>query len=518
MITIRDFLYDLRRTITGRFTLIMIALIILSTVGLTYISASSASISSASPQTSYQILPEIYPVSGGYNISDFAVNGFGEPVSQLSIVTNVFVQGVYNNSSAKPSLGTTTEYFNGTTDSNGFANFTFNTSAQDFQYNYSMGYIGPISTGETSVYMFNGTAGMVIPYFASGHGTAAHGFHNNSILYALMVSNPKSQSLKNLFIYYAAPNGITLPPVSLYYEVQNTTGTTSPPTSTSGMTFLRDLGGQNSYVIEMPLNKTADNHLVTVAVFNGTTSPSISFSMIFYSSISAGAYLESILNIPFEFLIPIVGIFSAYFYYGKDKASGVLESVITRPVTKGRILISRFIGTSATFFISLLAALGLADFVVFAYTGSFITTGFFLSMLLGWVAEAIAFSGIMYVAAQFIKSQGAQLGLGIGLFFLLVFFWSLITSIILLETHVNLATVSGYSVQVALNAISPSYYPTLILAYNSGVYPPATAGFSVGPTVLASTLGITLVSVIAVGLIWVIVPSFISFLLARSRD
>lgn len=516
MNTIRDFLYDLRRTITGKFTLIMIALIILSTVGLTYVAASSSSVSSAAPQTSYQILPEIYPVSGGYNISDFAINGYGDPVPQLSIVTNVYMPVVYSNSTGKPSPGTTIAYFNGTTDSNGYANFTFQTPAQIFQYNYSRGYIGPVSIGTTFGLMENGTLGPVFNNFQNGYANS--GFQNNTLLYTLLVSNPKSQSLKNLFIYYAAPTGITLPSISLYYQVQNSSGTISPPTSTNGMTFLQDLGGQNRYIIEMPLNKTADKHPVTVAVFNGSSYPSFSFSEIFYNSISAGAYLESILNVPFEFLIPIVGIFSAYLYYGKDKASGVLESIITRPVTKGRILISRFVGTSATAFISLSVALSLADLVVYNFTGSFITTGFFFSMLLGWVAEAIAFSGLMYVAAQFIKSQGAQLGLGIALFFLLVFFWGLIISVILLETHVNLATISGYSLEVALNTISPSFYPTMILSYNSGVYPPTTAGFTVGNTVIASTLGITLVSVIAVGLIWVIVPSVISFMLARSRD
>jgi len=119
----RDFIYDFIRTFTGKFTIIMVVLIILITMALAYSSGSSiSSTSGPAPASVAYLLPEIYQSGGHTHISDFAVNGYGQPVPGL-IVTSL----LYNNSLGSSKLNSTnSDYLNGTTNSYGF----FNSSVQ----------------------------------------------------------------------------------------------------------------------------------------------------------------------------------------------------------------------------------------------------------------------------------------------------------------------------------------------------------------------------------------------------
>ncbi len=505
----RDFIYDFRRTLTGRFTIVMIILIILATLGITYAAVALTSSSTSSPGSSAYVMPEIYQSSGGYNITDYVVNGYGQPV-----------QGIAISSSITNSTTHVTSYFNGTSDSSGYLYFHYDSSSPVVTYNYSSRYQNGLAVSNTQAYL--DTYGNFTSFYPNFYGIStatAYNLHNSSaVIYSIKVANPNSKTTSDLMLYYAAPNGALMPSYDLYYNVTGTNSVTFPPSTTKGMTLDRTVGGSNHYIISLPLNDTANTNFVIVGLFNSTGSFVAGNYGVYYTSVSTASILQSALELPYTFLIPIVGIFSSYFYYGKDKTSGVLESVITRPVTKGRLFVSRFVGTSATFFASLLIAVFGADLMLFYFTGSFITTKSLMSIVLGYLVEAIAFSGIMYVISQFVRSQGALLGIGIGIFFLFVFVWGIITDVIVYFAHINLATTGGYAFSVAMNAVSPNFFPTMILSYDTGIYPPSFATFTTGSAIAASSVGITLASVIFAGLFWVIVPSLASFLLARSRD
>ena len=505
----RDFLYDFRRTFTGRFTIVMVVLIILATLGITYAAVALSSGSTGSPGSTAYVMPEMYPSAGGYNITDFAVNGYGEPVQGLSI-----------SSSVTNSTTHVTTYLNGTTDSSGYLYFHLSISDSYVVYNYSSSYSNGIALTPSQGYLVSSPGKSAFYSGVPGSmNLVGYGQQNSTaVLYTMKVSNPNSKINSNEMLYYAAPNGTVMPSLDVYYRVSNGSGLTFPPSSSNGMIFDKTVGGSNYYLLNLPLNVTADKRQVVVGLFNSTGTFVGGNFPVLYSSVSTASILQSALELPYEFLIPIVGIFSAYFYYGKDKTSGVLESVITRPVTKGRLFVSRFVGNAATFLAALLLAMFFADVLLYGYTGSFIPVDSLLSIIIGYAIEAIAFSGIMYIISQYTRSQGALLGIGIGLFFLLVFVWGIIVELIIHFGHINTATAGGYAETVLLSAISPTFFPTMILSYDTGIYPPSFATFSVGPTVLASAVGITLFSVVLVGLIWVAIPSLVSFFLARSRD
>ncbi len=502
----RDFIYDLRRTLTGKFTITMIVLIVLATVGISYAAVSVSSVSSVPPNSEAYVYPAVFKTAYGYNVTDFVANGYGQPVSGLKLDSSLI------NETAS------TQMYNisGTTNGHGYFNTTVALTEGNFTtYGYFSSYISGINTtfeSSISILKKNESQSGILPNMYSWQST-----NNLSVYFIGKVANPSSATISGIEIYYASANGSAMPSGTLYYYVQNTSSISLPIPSKEMLKF-GTIGGFYNKVFTLPLNASANEMNVVVELFppSGGAQPLVMLpSATLYSATSSGALLEAILQVPYEFLIPILGIFSAYFYYGKDKASGVLESIITRPVTKGRIFLSRFLGGAMSFLIALIMAEALSDLVIYRYTGSLLSSSYFFSILGGYLVEAIAFSGLIYIVSQFLKSQGGILGTGIGLFFVMVLFWSDLMAIILYALHVNSAVKSGVIMALALDTISPSTFPSLVIYLRSGFYGSA---FGVGSGYPASSVGITLVSVILVGLFWLFIPALASFFLARSRD
>ncbi len=232
----------------------------------------------------------------------------------------------------------------------------------------------------------------------------------------------------------------------------------------------------------------------TVGSVNSAVSPP--------SSTSIYTGMQSSISGFYALLIPLFGIFSAYFYYGKDKTSGILESIISKPVTKGRLFLSRFLGTSLTFVMAITLAIGLADILIYKYTGSFLSDTGFLSIVIGYSVVAIGYSGLMYLIAQFAKSSDIMIGSGLGLLFILGFFWGILMYLLLIRFLEHASFIKFQSILIYLNSISPSNYSTIMEYLKEGSY--------------KSIINVGIVA--GIGIIWILVPAFISFMLARSRD
>ncbi len=505
----RDFLYDLRRTLSGKFTITMIALIVLFTVAIAFAAASTSSSSGASPSSTAYLLPAVFDNNGTYKVVDYAIDGYGHPVPNLKIVSYM----TYAYSGTGSSSGEVQRYVNGTTDANGYFNYSFTSSASFQDYSYNNEYIDGINASSSLISIVNVSSAQN-SYFTLRSEGFSEG--SNYAIWLYPVDNQSNRAEQNIVLHYVPYSNSTLPTMGVYYNVTNPGGFSFPISSTTNMTYFKTISGMNNALITLPLNRSDNNRFVVVELFNSTGVYVVGTVGHFYSTVSASSFIEGFLQIPYEFLIPILGIFSAYFYYGKDKASGVLESIITRPVTKGRVMASRFTGGAVSFLAGILIALALADLIVLKYTGSALSTSSFFSILVGYTVEAIGFSGIIYLVSQFVKSQGGILGIGIALFFLMSLFWADLMDVILFELHANLAARSGLVESIILDSISPSYYPTLVLTYHTG-YLFSLLGL-VGSNVTAASVGITLVSVAIIGIVWVVVPSLASFFLARSRD
>ncbi len=496
-----DFLYDIKRTLFGKFTIIMIVLVVLLSFGLAYSVVSSSPASSAPPSAVATVIPYIYPTHGGFMVVDYAVNGYGKPVSGLSINSSV------SNYSYSGKLEVPHQ-LNGITDSKGFVSFYYKTTDESVNSSYYPRYVyGKVEKGELPgiAYFFGGVGavGFIPGEPGFGNSNSTMSLRSSNYVFIVPVKTPNSDLPNSFLIYFAGPNSTHPPNMKVYYNVSsNSLYTYSSARSPNNMTYYKTISGTNNTVVTLPINSTALNNYTNIMIVS-TNGSRMSYNSVFYSVTTPSSMVNSIIQTPFEFLIPILGIFSAYFYYGKDKVSGVLDSIIVRPVTKGRIFFSRFLASAFSFFVALILSLALIDFLVYRFTYTALSSTSFFGIFLGYFAVALAYAGIIYLVSQFTRSQGAILGLGIGMLFLFIpLIWETIVGFIVSLLNINLAVAGSYNWILSLSSISPSFIPTLVTYFRTGLY----------------SSYVTIYSLILIGIVWACVPGVISFFMARNRD
>ena len=446
------FLYDIKRTLSGKFTIILIVLLVLITVATAY--GAGISSDTAAPSQTDMVLPYINDTGGIIHVSDYVINGYGQPVSGLSITSSI------GNASRN-----IIENYTGISDDHGYLNFTVNSTASNFYYVYTSQYKhgNPVAYHNNEVDYYNGKMSQF--QYSSSIDPCYNTYFNYSFepVYAVILKDKVNPSQISTMVYVPYINSsVNNQPLSISYNISTTfVGNNANNSSSGNLTEMTHPG----VIIITPSLTTKDldknvNFFITNKT--GEVMPTVSY---IYTYIKPGVALQDELVIYFGILlIPIMSIFSAYFYYSKDKTSGVLESIIVRPITKGKLMVSRFAGNSVSFLVGLLISFGLADIILKHYTGVYISSGTFATMLLGYLVEAIGFAGLMYLITQFEKTQGQILGTGIGLLFILGFMWTTLSGALLFLLH---ATSIEHLLKnlLIVNSISPSYYPDIMMYY-----------------------------------------------------
>src|SRR3989441_364694 len=220
----------------------------------------------------------------------------------------------------------------------------------------------------------------------------------------------------------------------------------------------------------------------------------------------ASSFFSSLVS----FFIPLVAIVGSYSSYGKDRLTGVLESVLARPVSRRGLVLSRFLSTLLAISLAVVASVGIVDAILNNVTGSFLSQDFVLAMIAALLAEVAAFSGIVFLLSHLVKSSAVLLGISIGLFVVLDFFWSLI--IYLLTALLGGTVGSAVYIQTTIlaNLANPAQFVSLVDTYMFG----SSSGVLIQP----ANYGLTLPVLIVDGVSWAVAP-FVAFLyLAMKRD
>lgn len=488
-------LYDIKRTLFGKFTIILIVLLVLI-MGLTAYGVGVSS-DKAQPANTAIVMPYLNQTGDCIHVSDYVINGYGNPVSGLHIKSSLM------NATHSPITNNA-----GTTNSAGYLNFTVKNSSKIFTYSYYQYYRSgsELGFGESMTYD-NGTLSSFTANSNSYPFYLIQFSDNKYPLYLVNLKDTSNPALVSTMVYN--PNYTSSDHPQIYYNISSNQNT-NPFNFNKANTTHYGTAVSNKFIIKPSLTTADFGKYVNIYAVNKTDSMLTPAFQYQYTYLKPGVLLQSELAVFFGvLLIPIMGIFSAYFYYSKDKTSGVLESIISKPITKGKIMISRFAGNSTSFLIGLLISFGLADIILYHYTGVFISSKTFTVILLGYLVEAIGFAAIVYLVSQFEKTQGQVLGTGIGLLFVVGFMWpTVITGGILFLLHVKSTGIAYFKDLLILDSISPAYFPDLLADYILGSY----------STFKASAVGINIYSVTAVGLVWVLVPSILSLYFARKRD
>ena len=93
----------------------------------------------------------------------------------------------------------------------------------------------------------------------------------------------------------------------------------------------------------------------------------------------------------FGLFVPLMAILGSYNSYGKDRVSGILESVLSQPVSRRGLSLSRFVSSFAAMSIAIFIAMGVVDGIVWHFTGSFVSSEIILSSAGAFLVELAVF-------------------------------------------------------------------------------------------------------------------------------
>ncbi len=481
----RPIVYEIRRTLTSKFVIIMIIAI----VGLSSLLAyESGSTYSPSPVSSIPQLSTGFYMSGSnITVVGYAHDAYGNPVSGIK-VSYEYNGTIYNSTSA----------------SNGFANSTIPTGTAshgtiDVSYSYTT--FRRSTEGPTSNLSFGPslkwTGLQVLPGIVDPSNTTRFGIQ----------------------LFYVGPNGSASPSLNVYVYNISLPATKiltnySYNRSVSGFTVLNlfpTVKGVNStdrYGLAVT-NSTGSILFVYPSQSRGL--PLTDYTPMTQSTLQSLVYAgtSEILG----FLIPILAVFAAYLTYGKDRTNGVLESVLKRPVTRGGLITSRFLSNSVSIVVAVGLAMIFSDLIIHHYFGMYLSTTFSLYFVWTYVVEGISFLALVYMFSHIAKSQGAVLGAAIALFVVLDLFWSIIPIAILAALKISTSSTAYVSASVGFDYASPAGYSTLVQTMFTSKF-----GIISSSTIDPSAFGIIAPFLIIAGILWMAVPFVIAYYLAKNRD
>lgn len=546
----RPVLYEIRRAITSKSMIVLIIIIVALPVLIAFTSASNP----GGPVFTY-ISSQAFADgdNGTYNVTVFLYNSeYGTPV-----------QGTTVNFTAGTNLTSVVS------NAEGYANVTFHNVPKNVVGNVSDGEYSNITYEYTQMSGgfgtgFNYTSGIPVyrtsvdPYFTqitsfnSLNGSKSTQFYPRmNFFFIYTVQN--HPSLRTVGVMSQVGGTSHVAEFSVYYErLANDTGAPGPEgviqQTSGGVTYSnlsnRSISGYQSqyayYLNESQLTffgNFTDSPVTVLNTINLTTRTNsttylfelftpngteMAWATMQLYSPATQSYVN---NLFYTAVLPLLGLFvplmavlSAYLTFGRDKVSGALNYVVVRPISRTSLISSRYLANVLAIFIPAAASIGISSLLFDYYLGTYIPQYTILLSLWSIAVMTAGFCGLMYLASAFFKSNGRLIGLTVGLFLILDLFWTfpslpLIPSLI--ASRFPYGSVAFASAYVFSNYATPSGFSNLVsmLASGSTNVPPFYFG-----NFLPSQIGITILSIVGIGIVWVLVPFIIALFRFSKAD
>jgi ABC-2 type transport system permease protein len=428
-----------------------------------------------------------YYSAPNYHLLAYSYNTYGQPVSGAVVNLTITDQaGAHGGSS--------------TTNSSGYSSWEIAGNPDGQQVAYAENARG------------SGTQG-TLPPFQIGEVFSFGGYPIN------LVVNPANSSLSDVLFVYEGANGSLPTTYSVYYKFGAQSAVATAPNE-SQMAFLGTPKGFATvfHLLPAPVNAT----LLTIGAFgpNGTNGMYSSYSGSLLGGLPVSAtpnqiftsFTGSILSL----VVPLMAVLVAYGSYGKDKTTGVLESVLSRPVTRRGLALSRFISILLSISVALVVTMAVMEGISQALLGSILSPAFAAYTVGALIVEAAAFIGIMMLLSHFLKSSGGIVGLGVGLWILLDFFWGLLVLIAAFVLRVQIGSGDYLGLTIQSSFFNPAQFYVIVGDFLNGLS--ISSSFGTQIPISPATYGLTPFSIVLDGLFWVIAPVGLLFYSASRRD
>jgi len=479
----RPVFYEIKRSITSKFSIV----IIIAIIGLSALVSYEVDASSISGTSSASVsdISGYYIHGGNVTVVTFLYNEHGDPYTG-SVPTLIANGTNYTGKEVSPGIYQFT--------------ITMKQPLVTFYVNYTINKFGFRSVEQSSIVTVNSRS----PY--SGYEVVGG------------LQNPRNSSSLGALIFYVGPNGNTSPPATIYLGHYSPG---SPPLDVikdhiaeynySGFTAVALFPSLNASSLEK-INAVmiVQNNVSFGPYFVGTMSV---FTPLTTSSIASNIF--STVGAILTLFIPLLAIFMGYLTYGKDRVTGVLESVIKRPITKGGLIRSRFLSNSVVIVSSIVVAVAVSDIIFHRYNNVYIPISLFLYIAWAYSIMGVSFLAISYLFSHVLRSLGALLGLLIGIFIVFDLFWSVLFDVVASALSLSSTSAAYVSTYVLFDYSSPAGYASLIqLFFTEKMGSIFSAGQSINP----AAFGVTPLLIVIAGILWVAVPFTIAHILASKRD
>lgn len=479
------YLHDFRRTITSPGVIAII--VIMTLVGLFVLSL----IGGGNPSQP-QNMSVVYYYNEGYHIDVLITNSAGGGIGGLTVSSQMDEFGP-NGSSPVP-----TPFVNGTTSSNGLVHLV--QPVPDGNYSLQLSLVQSSSNnnnggGPQSNFQVQWTpVGQAVLAQDNIFPVAIGQF---SVHYAIMT-------------FTEGPNGTAPSGLVLNYTVQS---------RTFGGGYLGTVNRSvQSFPIAVPSNVSATARVI-VNLTQNSGHPPVQSSQFEASNIGAGtdsgnnASTIAYLFVPaiLGFFVPLMSMLASYSSYGRDRVTGVLESTLARPVTKGGLITSRFVAVALAMSVAIGLALLTMDYALGHDVGAYLPLDTLLALFGALLVSGLAFAGFVFLSSHLVKSTGALVGIIIMPFLALSFFGSFVVELVVTGAGGGSSASTTLQAQVFSWYLNPASFFYLVKFY-------LVPSYASGQAANAASFGVTLPLVIGAGVLWGVGAFLGALFLARKRD
>jgi ABC-type transport system involved in multi-copper enzyme maturation permease subunit len=211
-----------------------------------------------------------------------------------------------------------------------------------------------------------------------------------------------------------------------------------------------------------------------------------------------------------SFFLPMAAIVVAYWIYARPRLSGAVEPVLARPVTRRGIFLTRYASVAGVLTVASVAELSVLDAACAGILGEPVPTAYLAPILGSLLVASLGSAGLVFLLAHLVKTSASTLT------FSLVplaagFFWSSLLLGLLLLSNPAYGPGLATSLLLPTQLLFLPQFPSLTSSLLTGLSP---YGTPLGP----SPGGVGLAVEAGFGVAWVLVPLFVAYRLAATRD
>lgn len=469
---LNQFLYDFRRTLKSK-TVIIITVVLLL-FSLTILPLLSINLSGL-PNVNASFA--IYKKEDSTNALIYVYDMFGNPLSKAHVIFSF-----YNESPANLILK-----LDGDTNSSGYVLF----NGLKFEFNRTIYYNLTIEYAGIKIIQPGAFLNVKLPSLFN---------------IITVVGDPSDPNKRRIMVFFVEEDGSKPIGYSVYYSFNRT---------------MKFLGNINDYVsfFSIDTSNITSNSMIDIYIKKDSSiraSHSIPGIMLAPPLANVDAltiasqFIASIIGL----LAPLLVLMASYNLYGKDKIGGILDFILSLPITRNTLALSRFLSILSASFISVIITLVFADLLVYNKLGTHLQISYVALEILGLFIALSSFIAISFLLSLFLRSTSSLLISLIMIWVVFGLFWNTIVVLLSFALGYQIGSLNFYKLDVLMSYFNPIQYSRLLAMYFTNSY---LSGFG-RIAIDVSQLGVNITLITITGALWIIIPLYLFFYYLNKRD